>query len=230
MSNFETFTQFTGGQSGTNPAKFSASTVDNYATVTGTGYVLDRLTTGEIKINDTIEINYLDAGTYPNQTNTYGLFQVETGGTLSEPSFPATANAATYTGATVVGNFPKASNTAGQFTDSSISPSDATKTKAVMANGAVVVGTIARFTDTVGTVDDTGGLTPISTTVAYAGGSATPTITVAGSLTGSNYNVYIQASTNAVSVQKVDSGAGNCALTLSGDPGADTVFGVVGFL
>lgn len=230
MSNFETFSPITQGQNGTAPSKFVASTTDSQGTVTATGYVLDLLNLGQVKINDTIEINYADSGTYPDQTNTYGLFQVTAGGTLTQPSFPPTASTATYSGATVIGNFPKASSIAGQFVDSGISPTNASKTKAVMANGAVVVGALAQFTDTAGTVDDTGGLIPINTTVNYAGGSATPTITVAGSLTSSNYFVYIQASTNAVSVQKVESGSGNCALTLSGDPGAGTVFGVVGYL
>jgi hypothetical protein len=57
----------------------------------------------------------------------------------------------------VSGDFTMFDGTLGALKDTGISPSDATKTKAVMAGSAVVVNHIAKFVDTSGTVDDTAG-------------------------------------------------------------------------
>lgn len=58
----------------------------------------------------------------------------------------------------VVNNdFVNFNGTLGGLKDSGYSPSDATKTKVVMAGSAVQVGYIAHFVDTAGTIDDTAG-------------------------------------------------------------------------
>ncbi len=54
----------------------------------------------------------------------------------------------------VDGNVCVFSGTLGVIDDRGYSPSDAAKTKMVMANGAVVANRFAKFTDTAGTVDD----------------------------------------------------------------------------
>lgn len=56
-----------------------------------------------------------------------------------------------------------------------------------------------------------------------AGGSATVAITVTGVVTGDIVFAQIQASTNAVTVQKVTPTANTITVLLSGDPGASTV-------
>lgn len=57
----------------------------------------------------------------------------------------------------VSGDFVQFDGTLGALKDSGFSPSDATKTKVVMAGSAVQVGYIAHFIDTAGTIDDTAG-------------------------------------------------------------------------
>lgn len=57
----------------------------------------------------------------------------------------------------VSGNFTTFDGTLGALGDLGYSPSDATKTKVVMAGSAVRVGYIAHFVDTAGTIDDTAG-------------------------------------------------------------------------
>jgi len=55
----------------------------------------------------------------------------------------------------VSGHFANFSGTSGALADLGFLPSDATKTRVVMAGSAVVIGHMALFTDTTGTVDDT---------------------------------------------------------------------------
>ncbi len=55
----------------------------------------------------------------------------------------------------VVGDFAVFQSTSGNLEDLGFSPSDATKTKVVMAGSSTVIGRIAYFTDVNGTVDDT---------------------------------------------------------------------------
>lgn len=54
----------------------------------------------------------------------------------------------------VVGNFAVFQSTSGNLEDLGYLPSDASKTRVVMANGATVSGQLAVFTDTHGTIDD----------------------------------------------------------------------------
>lgn len=57
----------------------------------------------------------------------------------------------------VVGDFAVFDSTGGNIGDSGFLPSDATKTRVVMAGSATQIGYIAHFVDTTGTVDDTAG-------------------------------------------------------------------------
>lgn len=77
MSNFESLAKVTGGLSGTAPEIFVASTEDNLATITGTGYLNDK--SALIKANDVFYINYSDTSTFPLNTgeaSTLGEFMV----------------------------------------------------------------------------------------------------------------------------------------------------------
>lgn len=94
----------------------------------------------------------------------------------------------------VVGDFAVFGSTSGNIEDLGYLPSDASKTKVVMANAATVAGNIAVFTDTNGTVDDSGtgsilnlkyGATPVAqvdpascTITAAAGATNTATVTI----------------------------------------------------
>ncbi len=57
----------------------------------------------------------------------------------------------------VVGNFAVFQSTSGNLEDLGYLPSDAAKTRVVMAGSAVQIGYIAHFIDTTGTIDDTAG-------------------------------------------------------------------------
>jgi hypothetical protein len=57
----------------------------------------------------------------------------------------------------VSGDFAVFSGTSGAIADSSYSPTNAAKTKVVMAGSAVTSGYMAKFVDTAGTIDDTAG-------------------------------------------------------------------------
>ena len=57
-SNFQTLTPVTGGIPGTAPAVFTASTLDDEATLTKAGYINDFYEKKQIKEHDWIFINY----------------------------------------------------------------------------------------------------------------------------------------------------------------------------
>jgi len=71
MSNFETFTNLTGGLPGTAPRIFSASTTDNLAAVETAGYLNDRGAKGQIAAQDILIINISD-GDVANQKVYFG--------------------------------------------------------------------------------------------------------------------------------------------------------------
>lgn len=64
-SNFQTLTPVTGGIPGTAPAVFTASTVDDEATLTKVGYINDFYERKQIKDRDWMFINY-DSGKQSN--------------------------------------------------------------------------------------------------------------------------------------------------------------------
>ena len=69
----------------------------------------------------------------------------------------------------VVGDFVVFASTSGNLQDLTYSPSDATKTKVVMANGAVTSGSLAVYKDTAGTVGAPGATTTLGGNLAVAG-------------------------------------------------------------
>ena len=73
MSNFQTFGRVTDGQEGSAPAKHLASTTDSLATMLAAGYLNDKAK--NIKPNDRIAVNYLDASVFPLNTGESALYQ-----------------------------------------------------------------------------------------------------------------------------------------------------------
>lgn len=57
MSNFETFSNLSGGDPGLAPRVFIACTEDDQVTVTGVGYVDDLAVKGELKNTDVLHLN-----------------------------------------------------------------------------------------------------------------------------------------------------------------------------
>ncbi len=77
MSNFKTLAQTLQGVAGSASIRFSASTVDNLATITASGYMTDLGNNGVVKVNDILEVSYSDTTVLPAQPNgTYGVFIV----------------------------------------------------------------------------------------------------------------------------------------------------------
>ncbi len=103
-------------------------------------------------------------------------------------------------------------------------------TSVAMSGAATITnaGVVALTAGSVDLVNLAAGLTPSSIvkysgTISNAGGSATIATTVTGVLTTDLPFVQIQASTNAVTVEKVTPTANTLTVLLSGDPGAATV-------
>src|SRR5690348_9945311 len=71
MSNFLTITPLTGGDTGTAPTLYSASTNDTLSDVTDPGYMDDLYDNGVVKANDILWLNYDVDG-----TSTLELFKV----------------------------------------------------------------------------------------------------------------------------------------------------------
>ena len=84
-------------------------------------------------------------------SNGWGFFTVSP----DFASLTAFVFSTSVTGATVVGDFAQFDSTNGNLVDNGVLPSDASKTRVVMAGSAVQVGYLAHFVDTTGTVDDT---------------------------------------------------------------------------
>jgi len=113
------------------------------------------------------------------------------------------------TGPTVVGDFASFNSTSGNLIDSGYSPSDATKTKVVMAGSAVVVNHIAKFVDTAGTIDDTAGAAINSgniqaglsgtagTLISYPATLTSGSLILAGVANSANVNVTLSNASHA---------------------------------
>lgn len=145
MTIIVTFEQGTGF----NPRIVRITTTSDYAAVTAAGWLNSPANEGYIfNLTDKLLIAYdTNATTHVNffdLTRTNGIYTL----TLSSGEVIVP---------TVNGDFANFSGTAGAIVDLGFSPSDAAKTKVVMAGGAVVAARIAKFVDTAGTVDDTAG-------------------------------------------------------------------------
>jgi hypothetical protein len=77
MSNFSTFGRVSEGLAGTAPDVWTASTPDDLATITASGYLNDK--SHQIKANDIMFINYSDTSTYPLNTGDLLCFKLESG-------------------------------------------------------------------------------------------------------------------------------------------------------
>lgn len=135
------------------PRRCTLITTSNLATITAAGYLNNQNLLGNtILPTDVFEILYsFNEGT---QVGTFGIFQVtyssSTGFTLNIWENPGNVLLPV-----VSGDFAVFNGTAGQIQDLGYLPSDAAKTRVVMAGSATVIGRIAHFVDILGTIDDT---------------------------------------------------------------------------
>lgn len=131
------------GQTGIEPQITRIVTTDNLATITTAGYLDNVMKQGYIiSPSDVVLINY--------NNGTLGFF------TISFSDGVSTLAPLTSSGEVILpvvsGDFALFSGTTGTIADGGFSPSNAAKTKVVMANGAVIANHIATYADTAGTV------------------------------------------------------------------------------
>lgn len=132
------------------PRQGTLFTTDSYGTVTAAGY-LNSVTQRQFEGGEFIRANY---GT---NSASAAIFIVSVSAGIYTLTALSNPGEVSLIGTAVSGNIPKFSGTTGDIADSLASPSDATKTKFVMAGSAVQIGFMAKFIDTSGTVDDTAG-------------------------------------------------------------------------
>ena len=137
------------------PRRCTLITTDSLATITTAGYLNNQNLLGNtILPTDIFEILY--AFNENTKVGIFGIFQVTysatTGFTLNLWENPGNVLLPV-----VDGHFANFNGTSGQIEDAGYLPSDATKTRVVMAGSAVLVGYIAKYADITGTIDDTAG-------------------------------------------------------------------------
>lgn len=135
------------------PRRCTMVTDDNLATITTAGFLNDQNSNGNpILPTDIFDVIY--DYNINTQVGTLGIFQVTyspaTGFTLN-----AWENPGNVLLPVVSGDFAVFNGTSGQIEDAGYLPSDATKTRVVMAGSATVINQIAHFVDITGTIDDT---------------------------------------------------------------------------
>lgn len=139
------------GQVGLVPRRVKMVTTDNLATITTANYLNQSTLEGRaVYATDVFDVIY--SFNQSTNTGTYGEFlpTISSGIiTLNE-----NINEGNVTFPVVDGDFAVFDGTAGKIKDAGYLPSDATKTKVIMASAAVTANHIACFSDTSGTVND----------------------------------------------------------------------------
>lgn len=158
------------GQIDVNPRRVTIISSDNLATVTAAGY-LNTISLQGFVIVPTDEIVMWYG--YVSNTNP-GTFAIFTptivNGVITLNIWENPGNVLLPV---VAGDFAVFIGTTGQIRDAGFLPSDATKTRVVMAGSATVIGNMAKFVDVNGTVDDTAGaVTNLGNILAGASGTA----------------------------------------------------------
>lgn len=203
------------------PRRCTMVTTDNLATITTAGYLNNQNLLGN-SISPTDIFDVLYSFNAQTQVGTYGVFQVTysstTGFTLNIWENPGDVLLPV-----VSGDFAIFNGTTGQIKDGGFSPTDATKTKVVMAGSAVVVNRIAHFVDIVGTIDDTAAAVTNAGDI-YAGLDAVagvlrsyPATTATGYL-----GLTATANSGAFNVQLTNAAHGQTTLYTIADIGAST--------
>ena len=208
------------GQVGVQPRFIYLNTNNTVAQVTATGFLNKFVSSGN-KVAETDMAVVVTRTTPSAKVATVNLFNV----TFSAGNWSLTANS---TPLSLVNGQIFVGNAGGVATGVTMS-GDATVTNTgvlTIANDAITTAKILNGNVTL--LKLASGITPSSIIkfdgkVNNAGGSASITIPVPGALATDRAFVSIEASTNAVSVQKSLPGLNTINVTLSADPGAATV-------
>lgn len=153
------------------PRRCTMITTDNLATITTAGYLNNQNVNGNpILPTDIFEVLY--SFNTATKVGTFGIFQVTysatTGFTLGIWENPGNVLLPV-----VSGDFAVFNGTTGQIADLGYLPSDASKTRVVMAGSSTTSGLMAKFVDATGTIDDTAGtVSNLGNIIAGASGTA----------------------------------------------------------
>jgi len=188
------------GRVGDNPQKLIINTNNTIAEVTTAGFLTKYGSSSNIQFSD-----YQLAEVYTTDGKV-GIYQVSVDNNGVASLVPNTDGIITLP--VVSGNFPKFSGATGAMVDSGISPSNAAKTKAVMANAATVVDELASFADTAGTIKTTG----IASNLVLRTNIATPdtnvnlvafdvTVTAAALASGASVTLYTSSTTKQYKIR-----------------------------
>jgi hypothetical protein len=142
--------------------------------------------------------------------------------TISSGSITLTQMAGTVTSAVTAGNFVVFDGTSGDVEDAGYLPSNAAKTRVVMADGATVANNLATFADTTGTAKDAGARIISGTTETFGGSSTSHVFTVTGLTVAAKGTAVVRTSTNSAAVTKALPGTNTLTITFSVDPGPNT--------
>jgi len=222
---------------GVNVSIVRLTTTDNLATAGGVGYLTAQAA----------NITAANNGTWTWLANDMVLVSASDGDgffTLSADftrmNLYNTGGGGTVSGGTVAGDFAMFLNSVGVLVDQGMSPSDATKTKVVMANGATVTNELALFADANGTVKSATGFNIVSgflhepainSLTAHAGGGRTSALALTNEInrvttvatTGDS--VVLPAATQGASIVVINEGANPMQVFANG---SDTINGIAG--
>lgn len=191
---------------------------DTLAEITTTGYLvveqpnIELLNNGEFTFNsdDVCAINYADGlNWFKPDLTTNAFTPIASGGEVELP--------------VVAGNFTVFADTDGNLKDEGYLPSDATKTRVVMASGATVINNTPVFSDVTGSVEDSGHYETFGQTATWGGGATNHTFGVPGITASSIISLTFALSTNPASITGYTPGANTIQVFFSADPGASTV-------
>ncbi len=164
------------GMVGVLPNQKFMVTGDSLATITAAGY-LNQVSLESNPISNTDVLQILYAYNLSTTSGTYGIFTVSISGT-GTITLVEWVNPGDVLLPVVSGDFANFNGTSGQIKDLGYSPSNAAKTKVVMASAATISGQLAQFNDTTGTIGDSG-VTAASLTTALQTQTAIVTMTAA---------------------------------------------------
>lgn len=182
------------GQIGVSPRRVKVITTDGLATVTTAGYLdnVAKLNGTPLLPTDFIDMTYSYIAATNSGTNSTFIVSISNGvSTLTQWVNPGDVLLPV-----VSGDFAIFNGTSGQIKDGGFSPSNAAKTKVVMANGATVASHIMASTDTAGTSGNVAGVV-INDGDIQAGRSGVQGSLVAYPATAASGKIIIVANANA---------------------------------
>jgi hypothetical protein len=200
--------------------KFMVST-DNLATVTAAGY-LNNIDLAVYPISRSDIISCLYSFNQQTGAGTLGIFTVAISGT-GVITLSSWVSAGDVLLPVVNGNFAMFNGTTGQIKDSSISPSNAAKTKVASINASPVINRFAVYTDTAGTIGyDAANAVNAGNIQAGISGTAGAFVSVPAAATTGSLAFFASSSSGNFNSTVTNASLGQATNYTIPDPGAGT--------